>query len=431
MPFEHPASGTRNIAVIGGGISGLGAAWLLSRDSHVTLFDAAPRPGGHARTVLAVRNGDRPVDTGFVVFNKVTYPHLCAMFQDLDVPIAESSMSFGASFDGGRVEYALRTLNALFAQRRNVLRPGFARMLRDLARFNKHAPAMAEDPALSVRDLLAALGTGDWFRDYYLLPFSAAIWSMPRAQVLDFPARTMLRFFSNHALLGVSGQHQWYTVRGGSEQYVRRLCAALDRQGADIRPGAAVQSVRRDAKEVRIKSFGAGWQGFDEVVFATHSDTALSLLADPSRTEQATLGRIAFQPNTVTLHRDPVVMPKRRRVWSSWNYTEPRGGSDALDMTYWMNSLQSIPADDPLFVTLNDPGRIRDDLIYDQTTMRHPVFGPGVPEAQDRLRAVNGTNRTWFCGAWMRNGFHEDGLASAVAVADAIRRMHSMQVAAE
>ncbi|MGB1387430.1 MAG: NAD(P)/FAD-dependent oxidoreductase [Paracoccaceae bacterium] len=431
MPFEQPISGRRHVAVVGGGISGLGAAWRLGSDHRVTLFESAPRLGGHARTLVAGRSGDQPVDTGFIVFNHVNYPHLTALFEELQVPIAKSSMSFGASFNNGQLEYSVQSIDALFAQRRNLIHPAFMRLVRDLVYFNNNALAAADDPSMTVAQLLAKLGTSDWFRDYYLLPFSGAIWSTPRSQVMDFPAYAMIQFFKNHGLLGKKHMHQWYTVKGGSTQYVSRLTAELKRQAVDLRTNAGVHSVRRAPDGVHVKTAGADWERFDEVVFATHSDVTLSLLDDPSATESTALGQIKYQPNTVTLHCDPSVMPKRRKVWSSWNYTETTEGSEALDLTYWMNSLQPIPKDDPHFVTLNDPGRIREDLIYDQTTMRHPVYGPGVLEAQDLLKTNNGTNRTWFCGAWMRNGFHEDGLASAVSVADGIRRTAQMPVAAE
>lgn len=449
MPFERPASGgTRDrthdgiqvgahnpdgqkIAVIGGGISGLGAAWYLGQDNDVTVFDAAPRLGGHARTVHAGRTGDQPVDTGFIVFNKVNYPHLCQLFADLDVPIAQSNMSFGASFYGGELEYSVQSIDAVFAQRRNLMRPKFIGMIRDLVRFNKTALMAADDPSMTVGELLDKMGTGDWFRDYYLLPFSGAIWSTPREQVMDFPAYAMIRFFRNHALLGKKGAHQWYTVQGGSAQYVNRLTTALGQMGVDLRPGTPVQAVRRGPLGAEVKTHGADWQAFDQVIFATHSDDALSLLVDPTRAESQALGQIAYQDNTVTLHCDDSIMPVRRKVWSSWNYTEPAGGSEALDLTYWMNSLQPIPQDDPMFVTLNDPGRIDEALIYDQTVMRHPVYGVGVLDAQEQLQQMNGDNHTWFCGAWMRNGFHEDGIASAAAVAGALRERQALPVAAQ
>lgn len=432
MPFEQTPVKQKKIAVIGAGISGLGAAYLLSDTHRVTLFEAEKRLGGHARTVIAGKRGDQPVDTGFIVFNHVNYPHLSNLFRQLDVPVVKSNMSFGASFNGGALEYSLLGLDTLFAQRRNILRPSYLRMMRDLFYFNANAERMADDPSMTVRELLEKMGTGDWFRDYYLLPFSGAIWSTPRAQVLDFPAYGMVRFFKNHALLNHTGQHQWYTVEGGSDQYVQRLAAAMTGNGVDIRLGAPIQAVQRNALGVTVKPWGAEAEAFDEVVFATHSDDALKMLVDAGSIERACLGEIAYQPNHVTLHRDPSVMPNRRKVWSSWCYTEPRGAkSDTIDLTYWMNSLQPIPHDDPHFVTLNDTGRIREELIYDQVTMRHPVYGAGVLEAQDTLRAVNGTNRTWFCGAWMRHGFHEDGLASAAEVVEAMRHTTALAIAAE
>lgn len=432
MPFEHDAGAPRNIAVIGAGISGMGAAYALSDTSRVTLFEAEKRLGGHARTVMAGKNGDQPVDTGFIVFNHANYPRLSRLFDKLDVPIAKSDMSFGVSIDGGRIEYSLLSLDALFAQRRNVARPAFLRMVRDLFHFNAHAAEMADDPDMTVRQLLEKLGTGAWFRDYYLLPFSGAIWSTPKSRVLDFPAYALVRFFQNHALLNTTGQHQWYTVQGGSNEYVRRLGSAMQANGVDLRLGAAIQGVRRTVTGVEVKTWGGEWEAFDEVVFATHSDDTLNMLVDASPRERGSLGAIKYQPNAVTLHCDPGVMPKRRKVWSSWSYTEPKTArTDMIDLTYWMNSLQPIPQDDPHFVTLNDTGRIRDELIYDQVSMRHPVYGPGVIDAQESLRSFNGTNRTWFCGAWMRNGFHEDGLSSAIDVVDAMRQTATVPVAAE
>ena len=433
MPFENmPGGQKKKIAVVGAGIAGMGAAYLLSDTHNVTLFEAEKRLGGHARTVMAGRNGDQPVDTGFIVFNKVNYPNLTRLFDQLNVPVAQSTMSFGASFQGGQVEYSLLSLDSLFAQRRNTMRPAFLRMVRDLFHFNANAAEAADDPDMTVRELLAKLGTGDWFRDYYLLPFSGAIWSTPRAKVLDFPAYAMVHFFKNHALLHHCGQHQWHTVEGGSDQYVRRLGVAMAANGVDIRLGAPVQAVTRHPGGVDLKPWGGPVERFDEVVFATHSDDTLRMLADAGAREREMLGRIVYQPNHVTLHRDARVMPKRRKVWSSWNYAEAAGaGAEVVDLTYWMNSLQPIPQEDPHFVTLNDAGRIREELIYDQVTMRHPVYGPGVLAAQDTLRAFNGTNRTWFCGAWMRNGFHEDGLASATEIVEAIAQTDPVRMAAE
>lgn len=423
----------KRIAVIGGGISGLAAARLLSRAGHrITLFEAEARLGGHARTVLAGKRGDQPVDTGFIVFNRVNYPNLCALFDDLSVPVAKSDMSFGASIDGGRLEYGFGSIPALFAQKRNMVDPRYLGMLRDIFRFNARARAAADDPRMTIRGLLERLGTGEWFRDYYLLPLTGAIWSTPVEKVLDFPAEALVRFFDNHALLSHTGQHQWYTVRGGSVEYVRRLERALVKDGVELRMFTPVQAVHRTERGVEIKTHAAPAEAFDEVVFATHSDDSLRLLADPAPEERRALSDIGYQPNRAVLHADPAVMPRRRAAWASWVYTEAAGQrAGRIGLTYWMNSLQPIPEDDPLFVTLNSNRPIREELIHDQVTFRHPVFDVAALAAQDRIRAMNGQRGTWFCGAWMRNGFHEDGFASAVEVAQAMaRRDARRQVAA-
>ncbi|MBM7068566.1 NAD(P)/FAD-dependent oxidoreductase [Actibacterium sp. 188UL27-1] len=421
MPYEHIGLPQKRIAVIGGGISGMGAAHLLAERHAVVLYEAEPRLGGHARTITAGKRGDQPADTGFLVFNHANYPYLTALFHKLGVPTVKSNMSFAASIDGGRVEYALNSLNSIFAQRRNLARPAFWRMINDILKFNKHAEATATDPTMTVQQLMDALKLGPWFRDYYLTPFSGAIWSTPVEKILDFPAKAMVDFFRNHALLNYTGQHQWWTVQGGSVEYVSRLGAAMEAQGVDLRLGAPVQSVRRSAVGVEVRAWGGAPEFFDEVVFATHSDDTLRMLADPSVTEAKHLGAVAYQPNDVVLHADTSVMPNRKVCWSSWNYTEEAGKrSDRIDLTYWLNSLQDIPHDDPMFVTLNSTRRISEDLIYDQCTLRHPVYDAAALDAQKVLGGQNGLNRTWFCGAWMKNGFHEDGLSSAIDVIDGI-----------
>ena len=422
MPFETGALTRKKIAVIGAGISGMGAAYELGDAHDVTLFEAEPRLGGHARTIVAGRRGDQPVDTGFIVFNRVNYPNLVRIFERLDVPVVESNMSFGASVRGGAMEYGLASMRAVFAQRRNAVNPRFLGMLRDIFRFNAQAPAKAmSHKNLSIAEFLDELGTGDWFRDYYLMPLSGAIWSTPKERIMDFPAQALIRFFENHALMNYSGQHQWYTVQGGSISYVTRLEQALRAQGVQMRLGCPIEAVRRGPAQAEVKTHGAEWERFDEVIFATHSDDSLRLLADPTETEAKALGAIGYQPNDVVLHADENVMPKKRAVWSSWNYSEtPAKRSGQIDITYWMNRLQPIPKDDPLFVTLNSTRPIREELIYDQVTMRHPVYDLDALKAQEAVRAINGQNNTWFCGAWMRNGFHEDGLASGIDVAEAI-----------
>ncbi len=431
MPFEQRGSTAKRIAVIGGGISGMGAAYHLSPDHKVVLFESEARLGGHARTIVAGKHGDQPVDTGFIVFNYANYPHLTALFRDLDVPVAKSDMSFGVSARNGRLEYALASVDAIFAQRHNAVSPAFLRMIRDIVRFNKDAEANVS-AGMTIADLLENLGTGPWFRDYYLLPFSGAIWSTPPNRVLDFSAETMVRFFRNHGLLGYREQHQWFTVQGGSVEYVSRLGRSLFSKGVDVRTGARTEGVRRTALGVDVRVQGGEWEQFDEVVFATHSDDTLALLSDASGVERTALASIRYQPNRAVLHADASVMPRRRKVWSSWSYVETsRDPSAPIDLSYWMNSLQPIPHDDPMFVTLNRTAPIRDDLIYDETTFRHPVYDLEAFAAQDTIRAINGQNRTWFCGAWMRNGFHEDGIASAVNVVDAIRAQSAMAIAAE
>lgn len=432
MPFEHAVSAPKKIAVVGAGISGMGAAYMLADMHRVTLFEAEPRLGGHARTVMAGKNGDQPVDTGFIVYNHVNYPHLTALFDQLEVPTVKSNMSFGVSIDGGRLEYALHSIDALFAQRKNIADPRFLRMVRDILKFNARAASEAADKTLTIGGLLQRLGTGPWFRDYYLTPFSGAIWSTPKTRILDFPAHAMVQFFQNHGLLGYSGQHQWYTVEGGSVEYVRRLEVGMARKGVEMRLGAPVKAVKRSDLEVQVQTWSGEWEVFDEVIFATHSDDTLDMLSDASISERTALGAIAYQPNDVVLHRDVSVMPKKRKVWASWMYSEDSARlSDQIDLTYWMNSLQPIPKKDPHFVTLNTKRPIRDDLIYDQVTLRHPVYDLGALAAQKEIAALNGTNSTWFCGAWMKNGFHEDGLASAVNVAEGINRSATVQLAAE
>ena len=431
MPFEQSNNQAQKVAVIGSGISGMGAAYKLSKHMQVTLFEAEPRLGGHARTKMAGKCGDQPVDTGFIVFNYANYPHMASLFEELDVPVVKSNMSFGASIGGGLLEYGLASLDALFAQRMNAVNPKFLGMVRDILRFNKNALRLAEDRSLTTAQFLDKLGTGDWFRDYYLLPLSGAIWSTPTQKIMDFPAHAMIRFFENHALLNTTGQHQWYTVDGGSVEYVRRLEAAMVGRKVDIRLKAPVQSVRRITGGVEVKTHGGECETFDQVIFGTHSDDTLSLLADPSDAERGALGAIAYQPNEITLHSDESIMPKRRQTWSSWVYTEDsKVDRDQIDLTYWMNSLQPIPMDDPHFVTLNTKRTIREELIYDQVTLRHPVYDLAALAAQEKVRAMNGANNTWFTGAWLRHGFHEDGLDSAVNVANAILRTPTQSIAA-
>ena len=432
MPFETGTAVPRKIAVIGAGISGMGAAHALAKDHKVVLFEAEERLGGHARTRMAGPNRDQAVDTGFIVFNNANYPHLTKLFEELDVPVTKSNMSFGASFSGGRMEYGLASMNALFAQRSNIASPKFLRMVRDILKFNAKGLQASQDETLTIRQLLEKLNLSNYFRDHYLLPFSGAIWSTPKEKILDFPAYAMMRFFDNHALLGATGQHQWYTVDGGSREYVSRLGADMTKRGIDIRLGAPIDAVRRTGAGADVKTHGADWENFDEVVFATHSDDTLRMLSDASAVEKSVLGAVRYQPNKVVLHSDTSIMPKRRQVWSSWIYSEDAQRTDTeINLTYWMNSLQPWLKGEEMMVTLNSNRPIKEELIWDEVSLRHPVYDLEAIAAQVAAATMNGTNRTWFCGAWMKNGFHEDGLSSGLDVVRSLNALDRLQHAAE
>lgn len=427
MAFDLTQGAPQRIAIVGGGISGLSAAWLLARDHSVTLIEAEPRLGGHARTVIAGRRGDQPVDTGFIVFNYTNYPHLTGLFRDLDVPVIRSDMSFGVSLDGGRVEYALRSADTLFAQRRNLIDPRFYAMIRDILRFNARAEAeVAIAPDLTIGELVARMGLGARFRTDYLYPFCGAIWSTPDQGIAAFPAQALVRFMRNHGLMSKGKHHQWWTVEGGSISYVARLEAALIRAGVTLRPGTPVEAIRRTAQGVQIRAAGSEPEAFDHVILATHPDQSLRMLSDADAAEHAALSAIRFQPNRTVLHADPRVMPQRRKCWSSW-VSRGDTGSGAVDVSYWVNRLQSIPEDDPLFVSLNPTQDIDERLIYDEVSFSHPVFDRAALAAQSQIAAMQGARNTWFAGAWLRNGFHEDGFASAWRVARArpFARVHT------
>ncbi|WP_406645617.1 FAD-dependent oxidoreductase [Aliisedimentitalea scapharcae] len=412
--LDHTQARRKKIAIVGGGISGLSSAYYLSAHHDVTLFEAEPRLGGHARTVLAGKNGDQPVDTGFIVFNYVTYPHLTRLFRDLNVPVIKSHMSFGASIDDGSLEYGLNSLKAITAQKRNLVRPQYYKMVADILRFGKHAEQAAKDDDKTIGELVDELGLGNWFRDKYLMPMCGAIWSTPVDNVDAFPAKSLVQFFRNHALLAGIKEHQWWTVKGGSIEYVRRLETALLGRGCKILENTPIASIHRSADGVVVIDNRGNRAQFDEIVLACHSNQSLKILGgEATQGEVEALGSIRYQANSAVLHCDTSQMPNRRAAWASWTYrSQPQG----IGVTYWMNKLQDIPETDPLFVTLNPSSQIPNDKIYDRAEFDHPIFDKAALRAQTVIRTMQGQNRTWYAGAYNRNGFHEDGIASAMRI---------------
>ncbi len=420
------------IAVIGGGISGLGCAQALTPEFDVTLYEAAPRLGGHTNTVDVTLDGTTyPVDTGFLVFNERTYPNLIALFDRLGVPTAKSDMSFGVSVPlpgagGRRLEWSGCDLDTVFAQRRNLASPAFLSMLADLLRFNRQATALAkaqvgaQQSDLSLGDFLDRNGYGQPFRDWYLLPMAGAIWSCPLPTMLAYPAATFIRFCHNHGLLQVNDRPQWFTVRGGARQYVQKIAARLP----DVRVDNPVLEVVRNAAsgKVTVRS-RHGTASYDHVVLACHSDQSQRLLVDADAGERDLLAACAYQPNRALLHTDAALMPRLRKVWSAWNYLSDGSAADGggnVAVTYLLNKLQPLPFSTPLFVSLNpltepDPRSVIAEFDYS-----HPIFDRAAVAAQKRLPALQGRRGVWFAGAWTGYGFHEDGLKSGLAVAEAL-----------
>jgi len=417
------------VAIVGSGIAGLGCAHaLLAEQQHgirVTLFEAEPRLGGHTNTVDVQLDGDEhPVDTGFLVFNERTYPNLIRLFAELGVPTAKSDMSFAVSVPtvgGRRIEWAGTDLASVFAQRRNLASPRFLGMLADILRFNRQATRVAQgleaagDSTLG--EFLDRHRYGENFRRWYLLPMAAAIWSCPMRTMLAYPLATFIRFCHNHGLLQVDDRPQWYTVAGGARQYVQRIAARLD----DLRLGTPVLEVRRNeaAGKVSVRT-ARGVEAFDQVVLACHGNQSAALLADADADERALLAGARFQPNRAVLHTDPRLMPRLRKVWSSWNYMSNGAADPAVSVTYLLNKLQPLPFRTPLFVSLNPLVDPAPASVLAEFDYAHPIFDARMIEAQGRLPEVQGRRRVWLAGAWTGYGFHEDGLKSGLAVAGAL-----------
>lgn len=412
--------GQKRVAVVGSGISGLAAAWLLSRSHAVTLFEAGDYFGGHTNTVDVTVDGHSfGVDTGFLVFNRKTYPNLCAMFALLGVPVVESDMSFAVSMDSPDLEWAGTDLGTVFAQRSNLLRPAMWRMIADILRFNREATHMAVSgvaPELPLGAWLAANRYGEAFRDWYLLPMAAAIWSCPTATMLEYPVATFARFCHNHGLLQVNDRPRWMTVRGGAREYVRKIIELLP----DARLGCPVYRVSRDERGVWVQS-PVGTEQFADVVFACHSDQALAILGgDASPAERMVLSSVRYQANRAVLHTDLSLLPRRKKVWSAWNYLAGSAdeGTRPVSVSYLLNRLQPLPTETPVVVSLNPFREPAPDKLIRSFDYAHPVFDQAAIDAQGRLSSIQGKRHTWFAGAWTGYGFHEDGLKSALSVVE-------------
>jgi predicted NAD/FAD-binding protein len=415
-----PSNTRLRIAVIGSGISGLSAAWLLSRCHDVTLYERADRIGGHSNTVLASVGGrSMPVDTGFIVFNRKTYPNLTALFDFLRVPTRSSEMSFAVSLDGGALEYSGTGPSGLFAQGRNLVRPRFWSMLLDLARFYREATrdaALVEHESMTLGEYLARGGYGDAFRDDHLLPMASAIWSASPSEMLSHPAAAFIRFQHNHGLLQRRDGPAWETVAGGSRTYVNRLVSSFD---GKIKCDCGVKQVRRVPDQIIVTDSEGRSEAFDQAVLASHADQSLEMLSDANTREKCLLGSFRYSRNLAVLHTDDSFMPKRRAVWSSWNYIGCRRRSgDRVCVTYWMNRLQNLASETPLFVTLNPPRPPRAGTLLHSEAYDHPIFDDKAISAQRQLWLFQGKRNTWFCGAYFGAGFHEDGLQAGLAVAE-------------
>ena len=416
------------IAIIGTGIAGNVAAWQL-RDQHdITVYEAGSYVGGHTNTIDVVESGkDLAIDTGFIVFNDKTYPNFTRILDEIGQASKPTEMSFSVHSADRRIEYNGSSLNGLFAQRRNLLRPSFHRMVRDILRFFREATTDIQrfGRHLTLSEYLSARGYSREFVDDYLVPMAAAIWSAEPGSVLEMPALFLVRFFKNHGLLQLQDRPQWYVIEGGSREYVRRLTQGhADR----IRLNEPVRSVTRVPGGVQVASAGGGTETFDFVFMACHSDQALDMLSDPTPEERDVLGAIAYQPNEAVLHTDASVLPRRRRAWAAWNYFIPAEQHGQVAVSYNMNILQGLDARETYVVTLNDDSRIDPDKILRRIRYDHPMFTLETIAAQRRQREIN-CDRTFYCGAYWRNGFHEDGVVSALdAVAHFEERLESEEL---
>ncbi len=410
------------IAIVGAGISGMVTAYLLSPQHDITVFEANDGIGGHTHTMdLDVAGRRYAVDTGFIVFNDKTYPNFVRLMDKLRVPSQPSNMSFSLQCKKTGLVFSPSNLNSLFAQRRNLLRPAFFRMLRDALRFRRESLVLLDTPddQTTLAAYLAQNRYGPLFTNQFIIPMGSAIWSADPEKFQSFPARYFVEFFNNHGFLNIRNQPQWRVIQGGSRQYI----APLVRDYKDrIRPRTPVASVRRHPDRVEVTPVNGEPEPFDQVVIATHSDQALAILADPSDAERRILGAIPYQENRTVLHSDPSVLPPQRWAWASWNYYTPPEKLGRVAVSYNMNFLQNIRSETTFCVTLNWPGRIDPTRVYREFVYHHPVYDPEGLAARKRRTKISGVNRTHYCGAYWGYGFHEDGVNSGLAVAEAFGR---------
>ncbi len=410
----------KKIAVVGSGISGLSAAWLLAKNHDVVLFEKDDRLGGHSNTVEV---DGQQVDTGFIVYNTTNYPNLIAFFDHLDVSTQATEMSFSVSMNKGQVEYAGTSLSAMFAQKSNLFKPSYWGMIRDIMKFYREAPdLLKKDNAefLSLGDYLESGAYGSAFIEHHLLPMGAAIWSTPAAEMMNYPAVTFVRFCQNHGLLKISDRPEWRTVKGGSRQYVSKIADIL---GDRIRLNSAVSSIHQSKTGVVVECRDGHIQNFDDVVIAAHADQALSMLTSPTKMQEKLLGAFSYEKNLAVLHKDRDFMPKRKSAWASWNYLGSTGetpSEDQLCVTYWMNRLQGLKSEEDYFVTLNPGETPAEGSVLRSFPYDHPLFDSKAIAAQSMLWNMQGKNNIWFCGSYFGYGFHEDGIQSGLAVAEAL-----------
>lgn len=409
------------IAIVGGGISGLTAAYLLSPNHDITLFEANHYVGGHTNTIDVCIEGERQqVDTGFIVFNDRTYTNFCQLLEQLDVAGQDTEMSFSVRCERTGLEYRGADPNGLFAQRRNLVNLRFYRLLRDWLRFNRDAERLidSDDESTTVADFFASSGYSRSFLDHYFLPMGSAVWSVPRERFEQFPIRFIAEFYANHGMLGIRTRPQWRVIRGGSRAYVQRMC---ERFSDAIRVDSTLESIERLPNRVELTLKGGMVESFDQVVFSCHSDQALDILgSNATVAEQDILSAFPYEKNIAVLHTDTSILPQTRRAWASWNYFVPRSDPGKATVTYNMNILQGLQSDRTYCVTLNGDDRIADEKVLRRIVYHHPIFDVRRSVAQRRHPELLGPNRTFFCGAYWGNGFHEDGVNSALAACQAI-----------